>query len=217
MHLSPKTVLLGFAALVLMGPKKAKTPPSTTLRITKDGERFTLEELRAFAAQVGFPDPNLAAAVAYAESSGYSAAVGDNGKSIGLWQIHTPSHPEYDPQSLLVASYNAGAALSISKGGTDWAPWSTFKSGAYARFLPPAVAAAPAPPAQLIEALPAPIEGVEDDDQEDDDDEPAPIAVEVLTGEDLDQEGHHANGTDTRVRVSDEPVKKGRGRRARRG
>ena len=33
--------------------------------------RMTLAEVRALAASVGFPDPDLAAAIAYAESSGF--------------------------------------------------------------------------------------------------------------------------------------------------
>jgi hypothetical protein len=95
--------------------------------------RLTLDQIRAVAAQVGFPDPALAAAVAMAESGGYTNAVGDVdlGKSIGLWQINLPSHPQYDPQALLDPTYNARAALAISSGGTDWSPWTTFRSGAY--------------------------------------------------------------------------------------
>jgi len=96
---------------------------------------MTLAELRALAASVGFPDPNLAAAVAMAESSGNPFAVGDNGTSFGLWQIHAPAHPEFDTTQLMVSSYNAHAALLISKSGTDWTPWTTFNNGAYKKYL----------------------------------------------------------------------------------
>src|SRR5271163_702895 len=83
---------------------------------------MTLAELRALAVLVGFPDPDTAAAIAMAESSGYPHAQGDprgpflstpNGSSssFGLWQVHAPAHPEFSPASLLDATYNAHAAL----------------------------------------------------------------------------------------------------------
>jgi hypothetical protein len=105
--------------------------------------KYALAQLQRLAADVGFPDPSLAASVAYAESGGDPCAQGDpnigvhpcsgpNGTStsFGLWQIHTPAHPEYDPTRLLRdPTYNARAAYAISRGGTDWAPWSTFNKG----------------------------------------------------------------------------------------
>jgi hypothetical protein len=96
---------------------------------------LSLAELRALAARNGFPDPRLAAAVAMAESGGNRFAVGDNASSFGLWQIHTPAHPQFSPAELFDADNNARAAFSISKGGTDWSPWSTFRDGLHLRFL----------------------------------------------------------------------------------
>ncbi len=61
---------------------------------------LTLAQIRAVAAAAGFPDPNLAAAIAMAESGGNASAVGDWGTSFGLWQIHTPAHREYTPSAL---------------------------------------------------------------------------------------------------------------------
>lgn len=85
------------------------------------------------ATSVGFPDPKMATAIACAESRCNPRAIGDGGTSFGLWQIHRSAHPWatdlFNPES------NARAALRISKGGTDWSHWSTFKSGAYRRFL----------------------------------------------------------------------------------
>lgn len=101
------------------------------------GRVLSFSELVALADQAGFPDPALAAAVAMAESGGNSAAVGDGGTSFGLWQIHTPAHPQFDAGRLLEPAYNAGAAWQISRGGTDWTPWTTFTSGAYRRFYQP--------------------------------------------------------------------------------
>ena len=126
---------------------------------------MTLAELRLLAAAAGFPDPNLAAAVAMAESAGNPCARGDpsigpdcadpgTATSFGLWQIHVPAHPQYDPVSLFDPHYNAAAAFAISDGGRDWSPWSTFNHRLYTQFLPgAAVVAAPGAIAALAFAL----------------------------------------------------------------
>ena len=124
---------------------------------------MNLAELRQLAAQVGFPDASLdvAAAVAMAESGGNPAAVGDQGNSLGLWQVNVPSHPQYKGTDLLMPEQNARAALTISKGGTDWSPWSTFTTKdptkSYKRFLPagppsPAMPVGPDTPAVIVTA-----------------------------------------------------------------
>lgn len=97
-----------------------------------------LASLQALAASVGFPDPNLAAAIAMAESGGNPSVVGDleYGGSVGLWQINLPSSPQYDPTSLKDPTYNAKAALAISHNGTNWNPWTTYRTGAYKRWYP---------------------------------------------------------------------------------
>jgi len=104
----------------------------------------TLDELRALAASVGFPDPDTAAAVAMAESRGNPSAQNlvtnpapGNGpeRSFGLWQINTLAHPNYDENSLLDPTYNARAALAISQNGTNWTPWSTYNHGDYRQYL----------------------------------------------------------------------------------
>ena len=111
---------------------------------------YSISQLQALAASVGFPDPALAAAIAMAESSGNECAQGDpnigmhmcsgpNGtsSSFGLWQVHAPAHPQYNVNWLLTADYNARAALEISRAGQDFRPWSTFTSGKYRQFLEP--------------------------------------------------------------------------------
>lgn len=97
---------------------------------------MNLNELQALAASVGFPDANLAAAVAMAESGGDPQILGDveYGGSIGLWQINLPSNPQYDASALKDPTYNANAALAISKNGTNWNPWTTYRTGAYKRW-----------------------------------------------------------------------------------
>lgn len=82
-----------------------------------------------------------------AESGGNPCAQGDpnigvhlcdapNGTStsFGLWQINTTHNPQYDPKNLLDPQYNVHAAFAISKGGTTWKPWSTFKNGSYLKW-----------------------------------------------------------------------------------
>ena len=105
---------------------------------------MNLADLRALAKAVGFPDPVLAAAVAMAESKGDPFATnlssGIPGKtlperSFGLWQVNVLAHPEFDEKELFGASYNAHAALLISKSGTDWSHWSTYTDGTYRQYM----------------------------------------------------------------------------------
>lgn len=104
---------------------------------------MNISQIRALAVSIGFPDPDLAAAVAMAESKGDPNAANvvtdplpGNGpeRSFGLWQINTLAHPAYDETSLLTPSYNAMAAFQISAGGRDWKPWSTYKDGTYLKY-----------------------------------------------------------------------------------
>jgi soluble lytic murein transglycosylase-like protein len=91
-----------------------------------------------YAKAAGFSGTDLAIAVAiaYAESSGDPNAVGDNGDSIGLWQINLPNHPEYNRDSLFDSQTNANAAFDIYRAaGNSFSPWTTFKTGAYSSFL----------------------------------------------------------------------------------
>ncbi len=107
---------------------------------------MTLAQVRAVAKSIGFPDPDLAAAVAMAESGCNPMAVGDQGHSIGLWQINIPAHPEYGELALFDPQYNAKAAFAISSHGTNWHPWTTFRNGAYLKYMPkPATATATTP------------------------------------------------------------------------
>ncbi len=99
----------------------------------------------------------MAVAIAKGESSYNPNALGDVGiqtdkwgPSHGLWQIRTLKNPQnygfpdtlrvadgrlYDPQT------NAEAAFAISKGGTDFTPWSVYTAGIYRNFLDEARAA----------------------------------------------------------------------------
>lgn len=103
---------------------------------------LSLTQLQALASSVGFPDPNLAAAVAMAESGGNPDILGDLtlGTSVGLWQINLAAHPSYTQTELTDPTANAQAALAISSNGTNWNPWTTYRTGAYQQWYsgPPA-------------------------------------------------------------------------------
>lgn len=59
----------------------------------------------------------------------------------GLWQINRTYHPQYSVSQLYDPQTNANAAWSISRSGTDWTPWTTYRNGAYTRQLNTANAA----------------------------------------------------------------------------
>lgn len=99
------------------------------------GKRWKKAQLVALAKRVGFVDPNMAAAIALAESFGDEHAIGDNSSSFGLWQIHVPAHPEYSRAELMNPEQNAVAAYRISGGGRSWAAWTTYNTGAYRKYL----------------------------------------------------------------------------------
>lgn len=69
-------------------------------------------------------------AVARAESGGSPAAMGDQGCSIGLWQIDRCIHPQYAASWLLGPDNNAIAAAAISNGGSNWNPWCSWERSA---------------------------------------------------------------------------------------
>lgn len=99
------------------------------------GKQWTKAQLVDLATRAGFPDPRMAAAIAMAESGGVPNALGDGGVSVGLWQINTRAHPVYNRTQMSNPELNAEAAFRISKGGTNWKPWSVFTSGRYLRYM----------------------------------------------------------------------------------
>jgi hypothetical protein len=73
----------------------------------------------------------LAAEIAMAESSGRQYAVNTNGgrsTDRGYWQINSV----HGSLSTFGAYGNARAAVLISGNGTNWGPWVTYQTGAYA-------------------------------------------------------------------------------------
>ena len=72
-----------------------------------------------------------AAEIAMAESGGRQYATNVNGgrsTDRGYWQVNSI----WGPLSTYDAAGNARAAVRISRDGTDWTPWVTWNTGAYA-------------------------------------------------------------------------------------
>ena len=69
----------------------------------------------------------IAAEIAMAESGGQQYATGAAGER-GYWQIN----PVNGTLSTYDAYGNARAAIILSNNGTNWSPWTTYVSGAYA-------------------------------------------------------------------------------------
>jgi hypothetical protein len=51
--------------------------------------------------------------------------------SRGLWQINVDAHPDMAGWNLYDPKTNARAAYSVSSGGKNFTPWSTYTNGAY--------------------------------------------------------------------------------------
>lgn len=78
--------------------------------------------------------------VALAES-GCNPRARSTTNDFGLWQINRTYHPQYTVDQLYDPQTNANAAWSISRSGTDWSPWTTYRNGAHHRQLNAANAA----------------------------------------------------------------------------
>lgn len=103
------------------------------------GGVYSAKQIAALARGAGFrgEDTLEAVGVALAESSGRPNAVNintnakgkyKNSKDQGLWQINNVAHP--DVTNPMDPAANAQAAFRISKGGANWSPWVTWKTGA---------------------------------------------------------------------------------------
>lgn len=135
-------------------------------------DALTADQIRTYAASAGFTGAalDIAVAVALAESSGRPAAIGDRDlphrgcRSYGLWQINScpardardPVRRGADPAPLLDPAVNAAAAWSISSRGTNWRPWTTYRTGAYRRYMPQPGAVGPPALASLVPIPPIP-------------------------------------------------------------
>lgn len=50
-------------------------------------------------------------------------------------QVHLPAHPQYTQAQMMDPLLNFQAAYEISGGGQNFAPWTTYKNGAYQGYL----------------------------------------------------------------------------------
>lgn len=100
---------------------------------------YGIDQLKGLARGEGLSDGNasIAAAVAMAESGGDPKASNrntDGSIDRGLWQINSV----HGALSTFDVAGNTRAMDRISRNGTTWTPWVTFKTGAYRKFLPAA-------------------------------------------------------------------------------
>jgi len=114
--------------------------------------QYTRDEIAQILRTAGIPEKDIPVmvAIAMAESSGNSDAIGDEdlvndkwNESIGLFQIRSLKNPEQFSGSdklrvredLFDPINNAKAAYAISKQGTNWTPWTTFTKGTYKNYM----------------------------------------------------------------------------------
>jgi peptidoglycan hydrolase-like protein with peptidoglycan-binding domain len=115
---------------------------------------LTMDQAAQLALAAGLPcgaPLAVALAIASAESALTTRAQSQNGpttgcpegsRDVGLWQINDCYHAEVGHDCALDALCNARAMAAISRRGTDWTPWTTYKNGSYLASLAAANAAA---------------------------------------------------------------------------
>ena len=94
-------------------------------------------DLVQYASAAGFSGQALQTAVAISlaeDTTSNPHAISPTG-DYGLWQINLAAHPDVTQACAFDPYCAAQAAYRISQGGTDWTPWVTFNTGAFAHFL----------------------------------------------------------------------------------
>ena len=94
----------------------------------------------ASAMRAQFSGDNLVmcVAIAWAESNLNSSARNinsDGSVDRGLWQINSKWHPEVSDACAFDPNCAASAVFKISRGGTYWNDWVTFRNGSYQKYL----------------------------------------------------------------------------------
>ena len=122
----------GAAAAPSRERRPSPVPPTPRPR----RKSFGIQELRELATRAGFSgaDARIAAAIAMGESGGRPEAIGDNGTSFGLWQIHRPAWPDFADLDLLDPEVNAMAARIVYE-KQGWRAWTIYKNNAYKRWI----------------------------------------------------------------------------------
>lgn len=113
------------AVIDLIDSQKAteeRTDPKTGVKITVrqpiQGKDDMKALIRRISKELGYSRPEWAIAVASCESGLNPKAVGDKGKSWGMWQIHQPSHPDVG-QRAFDAEWSTRWSVSHLKAGRD--------------------------------------------------------------------------------------------------
>ncbi len=146
------------------GPSTTPTTTRTLAAVTATQINYTHADLEQLWLLAGgsAASADVAAAIAQAESGGclyakhgptddrpvktcvYTFSTGEN--SYGLWQINRQTWTQYSAATLYTPLGNAGAAVAISRGGTNFNDWTTYTNGAYKQYLTTSGAGAPPPP-----------------------------------------------------------------------
>lgn len=110
---------------------------------------LSASQIAGYAQNAGVSGQNvsIATAIALAESGGVTdvqSKPNTNGTvDLGLWQINSVHQDLLNNADWRDPAQNAKMMFSISSGGTNWKPWSTFTSGAYLAHLSAANSAVP--------------------------------------------------------------------------
>lgn len=103
------------------------------------GRQLNFQEAKQFAQQAGFQGPkaDLMAAIAMAESYGWTNAYNGVGRddSYGITQINAKAHGDIAKEAYNNPLRAMQLAFDVSKGGTNFSPWTTYTSGAYKKYL----------------------------------------------------------------------------------
>jgi hypothetical protein len=108
---------------------------------------LSMSQVLKYAQAAGVPYGSklaMAGAIAAAESSLKPGESSTNGPTSGcpsgsvdrgLWQVNSCYHSEVSASCAYDPSCNAKAMAKISSDGSNWSPWSTYKNGAYKKYL----------------------------------------------------------------------------------
>jgi hypothetical protein len=133
---NPGNVTLSNLTATAPTSTSSSTPGSPS---TSTSGSYSFAQLVGLAQTAGFTGSaaNTAAAIALAESGGDPTQINtaDPGGSYGLLQINQAAHPGTAQTALdPLGSFQLG--YEISNGGQNFAPWTTYKTGAYQQYLP---------------------------------------------------------------------------------
>lgn len=109
---------------------------------------YTIAQLVQAASGAGFSGSALITAVAVSLAEDTSRTLtaeninSDGSIDRGPWQINNVAHPNVTNSCAFDLTCAAQAAYTISSGGTDWSPWTTYTGGEYKQYLSQAQQAA---------------------------------------------------------------------------